>query len=136
FPASVWALPPPKLMRMHLGRKSVLVVIGVWMCAAGLGAAEHTLSISGQRFRLNGEPFPYTAISFFNAIYNPTFNLSSAERKVWLAKFQRYGINVLRVWGQWDNKRGFVDRGPGKTLYETDGTLRAENVANLEAIIA
>ena len=121
---------------MLIGHKRSLVLLAVWALASGLGAAQHTLSISGQRFLLNGDPFPYTAISFFNAIYNPTFNRDSEERKVWLAKFQKYGINVLRVWCQWDNKRGFVDSGPGKTMYENDGTLRAANMATLKAIIA
>jgi hypothetical protein len=69
----------------------------------------HEITVSGTRFMLDGKPFPYTGVSFFNAIYNPTFNRSSEERVRWLEKFQRYGINVLRVWGQWDNKRGFVD---------------------------
>jgi hypothetical protein len=98
--------------------------------------ARHTLSISGTRFLLNEQPFPYTGVSFFNAIYNPTFNRSSPERKAWLAKFQRYGVNVLRVWCQWDNARGFVDSGPDKSLYHPDGRLREENVKTLKAIIA
>jgi hypothetical protein len=99
-------------------------------------AAKHTLSISGTRFFLNDQPFPYTGVSFFNAIYNPTFNQGSEQRKQWMAKFQQYGINVLRVWAQWDNQRGFVDSGPGKSLYQPDGRLREEHVATLKAIIA
>lgn len=99
-------------------------------------ARGHTLSISGTRFFLNGEPFPYTGVSFFNAVHNPAFNKSSADRKAWIAKFQKYGINVLRVWGQWDNKRGFVDSGPEKSLYQADGSLRLENVKTLRSIIA
>jgi hypothetical protein len=99
-------------------------------------AAGHTLSISGTRFYLNDQPFPYTAVSFFNAIYNPTFNQNSAARKEWIAKFQKYGINVLRVWCQWDNQRTFVDLGPDKTLYHPDGGLREEHVKTLKAIIA
>lgn len=96
----------------------------------------HVLGISGTCFTLDGEPFPYTGISFFNAIYNPAFNKDSATRRQWLAKFQKYGINVLRIWGQWDNKRTFVDLGPDKTLYHPDGSLRAEHVATLKAIVA
>ncbi len=97
--------------------------------------AKHTLSISGTRFQLNEQPFPYTGISFFNAIYNPTFNQSPEERKTWIAKFQKYGINVLRVWCQWDNKRTFVDSGPNQTLYHPDGRLREEHLRTLKAII-
>ena len=103
------------------------------LCTPLLSAAEtapvgpHTLRIAGTQFFLNDQPFPYTAISFFNAIHNPAFNRSAVERKAWIAKFQKYGINVLRVWGQWDNKRGFVDSGPDKSLYQLDGTLREEH---------
>lgn len=85
---------------------------------------------------MNGKPFPFTGISFFNAIYNPTFNRSSAERMKWLEKFRRYGINVLRVWGQWDTARGYADTCPTCTLYFPDGRLRTEHVARLREIIA
>lgn len=97
--------------------------------------ARHEITVSGTRFLLNGKPFPYTGISFFNAIYNPAFNKSSEERTQWLRKFGRYGINVLRVWSQWDNKRGFVDSGPTSTLYHPDGRLRTEHVERLKGIL-
>lgn len=93
------------------------------------------LTISGTRFRLDGHPFPYTGVSFFNALYNTNFNASSQARVAWLKKFQSYGINVLRVWGQWDNKRGFVDASPASTLYRADGSLRPEHLATLKAIL-
>src|SRR5687767_11732482 len=99
-------------------------------------ATRNEITVAGTRFRLNGADFPYTGISFFNAIYNPAFNRSAEERTAWLRKFRRYGINVLRVWAQWDNKRGFVDAGPESTLYHPDGRLRAENLARLKAILA
>lgn len=92
------------------------------------------LTISGTTFLLNGKPFPYTGISFFNAIHNPTFNRNSEERQKWLMKFQRYGINVLRLWGQWDTARGYVDTCPTCTLYNVDGSLRAEHIARLKEI--
>lgn len=114
----------------------IFAVAWLLVVATTGAAAQHTLSISGTRFLLNEQPFPYTAISFFNAIYNPAFNKSAEERKAWIAKFQKYGINVLRVWAQWDNKRGFVDSGPDKTLYFADGRLREEQVRTLKAIIA
>lgn len=94
------------------------------------------LTISGTRFLLDRKPFPYTAVSFFNAIYNPTFNQSGEERVRWLRKFREHGINVLRVWCQWDNKRGFVDAGPESTMYEKDGRLRTQPLATLKAILA
>jgi hypothetical protein len=98
-----------------------------------LSAAE--LSISGTRFQLDGKPFPYTGVSFFNAIYNPNFNKSPEERRAWLGKFREHGINVLRIWAQWDNARGFVDASPTCTLYHTDGTLRSEHVERLKQIL-
>ena len=49
------------------------------------------MTISGTRFLLDSKAFPYTGISFFNAIYNPAFNRSSGDRVVWLRKFQKYG---------------------------------------------
>lgn len=99
-------------------------------------AGAHELGIVGTRFVLDGKPFPYTGISFFNAIYNAEFNKSSGDRVAWLKKFQKYGINVLRIWAQWDNKRGFVDSCPTCSLYFPDGTLRAEYVRRLKEILA
>lgn len=99
-------------------------------------AQKHEIGIQGTRFTLNGQPFPFTGVSFFNAIYNPTFNKSSADRKTWMRKFQRYGVNVLRVWGQWDNDRKFVDSSPTTTLYQPDGSLRPEHLTTLKALAA
>ena len=55
------------------------------------------LTIDGTHFRLDGQPFPYQGLSFFNAIYNDAFNRDDAARVAWLRTFRRYGINVLRV---------------------------------------
>jgi len=104
--------------------------------AALLPAAAQELSVSGTRFAMDGAPFPYTGISFFNAIYNPAFNKSPADRGAWLAKFRKYGINVLRIWAQWDNRQGFVDTCPECSLYFTDGRLRQANVEKLKQIAA
>lgn len=104
------------------------------LMATSLPASD--LTVVGTRFQLDGKPFPFTGVSFFNAIYNPEFNRDSTTRTAWLKKFQRYGINVLRVWCQWDNKRGFVDASPTATMYEPDGTLRPQPLATLQAILA
>ncbi|MCX6329502.1 MAG: hypothetical protein NTZ85_08340 [Bacteroidia bacterium] len=72
---------------------------------------------------MNSKPFEFTGISFFNAIYNPEFNSSGEVRRQWIRKFNEYGINVFRVWCQWDNARGFVDSGKDRTMYRVDGTL-------------
>ena len=34
--------------------------------------SKNEITVSGTCFLLNGKPFPYTGISFYNAIYNPT----------------------------------------------------------------
>ena len=98
--------------------------------------SSHRLGIKGTRFTLDDKPFAYTGLSFFNAIYNPTFNASSEARLAWLKKFQNYGINVLRVWCQWDNARGFVDASPASTMFNPDGSLNPKHLATLKAILA
>ena len=120
------------------------VVILMLLSRAGLRAEAqtnsavtgHRITVSGTRFFLDNKPFPYTGLSFFNAIYNPNFNASSEARRAWLKKFQRYGINVLRVWCQWDNSRGFVDASPTNTMFEKDGALRSTPLATLKAILS
>ncbi|MCY7353377.1 MAG: hypothetical protein LH606_22415 [Cytophagaceae bacterium] len=95
----------------------------------------HTLTISGTRFYLDNQPFPYNGISFFNALFNPAFNQSTGERKRWLRQFKQHGIRVLRVWGQWDNQRGFADASPTATLYLPDGQLRPKPLATLKQVV-
>ena len=97
--------------------------------------SQHVLEIKDLGFTLDGKPFYYTGISFFNAIYNPTFNKSDESRKFWLEKLKAHGINVIRVWGQWDNTRGFVDTCPTCTLYESDGRLSTKHLNTLKKII-
>lgn len=106
------------------------------VCLFLVSASASEITVSGTRFLLDGKPFPYTGISFFNAVYNPSFNQSSEARAKWLGKFQRYGITVLRVWAQWDTKRPFVDGCPECTLYYPDGRLREANVERLKQIVA
>lgn len=118
-------------------RKFPSVVLLLLLFMPGLRAATpaHVLTVQGTRFLMDGEPFPYTGISFFNAVYNPAFNRSATERKQWLAKFQRYGINVIRIWCQWDGRPQYADAGPASTMYEQDGSLRAQPLQTLKAIL-
>jgi hypothetical protein len=100
-------------------------------------ATSRVLSVSGTHFLLDEEPFSYTGISFFNAIYNPHFNETPEIRRQWIEKFKRYGINVLRVWCQWDSQKlPFIDLGPENTLYYSDGRLRERPLQTLKSIIA
>jgi hypothetical protein len=105
------------------------------VCVSG-AAAGAELSVSGTRFLLGGKPFPWTGVSFFNAVHNQEFNRNSNVRRQWLRKFRKYGINVLRIWGQWDSRRGFVDTCPECTLYQPDGELRGTPLARLKDICA
>lgn len=84
----------------------------------------HSVGIDGTRLTLDGQPFPLTGLSFFNAIYNPSFNRGPDERRRWLEVFKDYGINALRIWCQWDflPPRTFADVAPANSLY-TDGGL-------------
>lgn len=117
-------------------RRALTIAVLAICAEAGLAAADkHEITISGTRFLLNGKPFGFTGVSFFNAIYNPALNKSSDERRKWLEKFARSGVNVLRIWAQWDNKRGFVDACPTCTLYQPDGNLRTEHTDRLKALL-
>jgi hypothetical protein len=113
-----------------------LLIAVLVLGAAAPAQSRHEITVSGTGFLLNGQPFPYTGMSFFNAIYNPNFNKGSQDRQQWMRKFQKYGINVLRIWSQWDNKRGFVDTCPQCSLYQPDGGLRMERVATLKQLLA
>jgi hypothetical protein len=97
-------------------------------------APAQEITVSGTRFYIDGKHFPYTGVSFFNALYNAEFNRDAASRGKWLDKFRSYGINVLRVWGQWSMKGEFVDSCPACNMYELDGRLRAEPLARLKAL--
>lgn len=110
----------------------------LWLLLATSTAAwsRHEVAVAGTTFQLDGKHFPWTGISFFNAIYNPSFNKSSEERLQWMQKFQERGINVLRVWGQWDAGRGYVDSCSECSLYRPDGSLREQHVARLKEIVA
>jgi hypothetical protein len=101
----------------------------------GVGAGAE-LTVSGTRFLLDGKSFGWTGMSFFNAVHNQEFNRNSDVRRQWLRKFRKYGINVLRMWGQWDSRRGFVDTCPECTLYHPGGELRSDPLARLKQICA
>jgi hypothetical protein len=106
------------------------------LAVSAAAQSQHEVTVSGTTFQLNGKHFPWTGISFFNAIYNPTFNKSSEERIRWMRKFQKYGVNVLRLWGQWDTGRGYADSCSECSLYRPDGSLREQHVARLKEIVA
>ena len=65
-----------------------ICVIGMLLLGWAGESSGAELSVSGTRFLLSGRPFPYTGVSFFNAIYNTSFNASTEARLAWLKKFQ------------------------------------------------
>jgi hypothetical protein len=95
------------------------------------------LAIDGSRLLLDGQPFYFQGLSFFNAIYNPTFNRSEEERRRWLATFQANGVNALRVWCQWDftAPRIFVDVAPERSMYNAEGEVQVAPLSTLTRII-
>ena len=121
---------------MKIFRLFIIVLIIFSHISLDVSARDkHTLTIKGTRFEINGQPFEYTGVSFFNAMYNAEFNRDSELRRDYLRKFKSSGINVLRIWCQWDNGRRFIDGGPGKTLYNDDGSLKPELLERLKEIV-
>lgn len=116
--------------------KKTLFILSIILIYNSISAQnKNSLRVNGTSFELNGRQFEYTGISFFNAIYNPTFNQSGEIQKEYLQKFKNTGINVLRIWCQYDNSRGFADGGSDKTLYSNDGSLKPEWLNQLKKII-
>ncbi len=119
---------------MRIAGAAVLLALAVLSVAAqGPGPV---LGVRGTEFTLDGKPFEFTGVSFFNAIYNAEFNRSEEIRREWLRKFRRYGVNVLRIWAQWDNRRGFVDTCGECSLFASDGSLRDRPLGALRQILA
>lgn len=114
---------------------SVFILLNFTFHMVTFSQGRNVLTVKGIAFEMNGQSFEYTGISFFNALYNHEFNKNSEARREWMHKFKDSGINVLRVWCQWDNARGFVDGGIGKTLYNNDGSLKPELLIRLKEIV-
>lgn len=121
---------------MKLLRVLLLSIIGFSVFNHnGISQGKNVISIDGTNFELNGKPFEFTGISFFNAIYNPEFNRSSESRRDYIKQFAGSGINVFRVWCQWDTDRKFVDAGRDNTLFYADGSLNPEHLSKLKGIL-
>lgn len=118
-------------------KKCILIMLTA-LCFTSVilnGQGKHELKVVGTGFELNGRPFEYTGISFFNALFNKEFNQSSDKRKEYIRIYSDYGINVLRIWGQWDNTRRFIDSDKESTLYKPDGSLKPEFLQRLKDLL-
>jgi hypothetical protein len=95
----------------------------------------HVLTVDGTRLLLDGTHYCLQGLSFFNALYNQPFN---EDRGTWLDTFLATGVNMLRVWCQWDfdlSKRPFVDSSPEATLFTKEGGLKPDVWERLEALL-
>jgi hypothetical protein len=75
-------------MRKHLTLLLLLLFLGLGVFAQ----TKNELTAAGTGCLVNGQPVPYTGLSFSNALCNPTFNQSPETRAKWLEKFGRYGV--------------------------------------------
>ncbi len=97
----------------------------------------HILSVHGTKLFLDDQPFFFQGLSCFNALYNPTLNASEQARDRWLTIFKSNGINVLRVWCQWDFSppRTFVDVAPTCSMYTETGQIVEDNFNRLARLL-
>jgi hypothetical protein len=101
------------------------------------GRATKVLGVKGTRLTLDGQPFFWQGLAFFNALYNPSFNKSDEDRLAWLRKFKANGICVLRFWCQWDfpPRHKNVDLSPDATMYTETGEIRETSWQRLAALL-
>jgi hypothetical protein len=95
------------------------------------------LGIDGTRLTLDGKPFFWQGLTFFNALFNDAFNRSNDDRLGWLRTFQANGISAVRVWCEWDfpAPRRFIDVAAGRSLFTPLGDIREEYWRKLVALI-
>lgn len=128
-------------------RKNVLIFFLITI-TLGSSAREHlihkqiandntspVLEIKGTRFTLNQQPFDFTGLSFFNALYNPDFNSGESIQMAWLKKLNSYGITVIRVWAEWNNDLKFIDTCDSCTIYNKEGSLRPFYISRLKILL-
>ena len=83
------------------------------------------LKIEGTRLFLDGEPFFFQGLSFFNALYSPTFSQSAEERLSWLHKFKVSGWKSM-VASTTSTSRGAARTADGKPIAVT--STRAKRI--------
>lgn len=125
----------PWLKGVALGLITLSIIIFYDQPVFASGIKTPVLGIEGTHFILDHKPFNFTGISFFNALYNPTFNSSQESQLDWLKKLNSCGITVLRIWGEWNNTLGFIDTCDSCTVYNRDGSLRSIYLNRLKELL-
>jgi hypothetical protein len=84
------------------------------------------LEAKGPELFWRGAPFKFRGLSFFNALFNRSFNLDDDQRALWLDRFAGVGVTALRCWCQWDfcSPFSFADVGPENSVFDNEGGLR------------
>jgi hypothetical protein len=96
------------------------------------------LTIDKTNFFLGGKPFKLWGISFFNVLFNETFNKDEESRLKYLSKFKEYGINTLRIWCQYNfkgEKAGFADGFDHTSLYTHTGEIQERYFNRLQKLL-
>lgn len=75
-------------------------------------------------FILDNVAFNFIGISFFNALYNPTFDSNSRSRLQQLNNIESYGTSVIHIWDEWNNDLGFIDACNSCTVCNRNESLR------------
>lgn len=118
--------------------QGISLLIAVLLSSQSLETnAQHSpvIGIKDTRFTLDGKPFEFFGVSFFNALYNPAFNESENDQLRWLQKFTNTGITVLRIWAEWNSTMGFVDAADSCILYNRDGSLKPLYLTRLKNLL-
>lgn len=102
---------------------------GLALCAFAAPADDLILSISGDRFAVNGNRQFLVFVAYFDALRaaDPDLEADFAE----LRSFGVDGIRVFPNWWNWADRSRF----PDDTLMDADGNLRPERLAKLETVL-
>src|SRR5688500_1862652 len=127
---------PSKLSKILAG-VSIFSFVGFQCVLPSKVAAQPSpvIAIKETSFTLDQKPFDFTGVSFFNALYNDSFNVSESEQIRWLKKFKDNGISVLRIWAEWNNDLGFVDVCASCRLYDNNGGLQQQYLSRLKRLL-
>lgn len=105
------------------------VLAGLVVCACAAAADDLILSISGDRFAVNGNRQFLVFVAYFDALRAAESDLDAD-----FAELRSFGVGGIRVfpnWWNWADRSRFAD----DTLMDADGSLRPERLAKLETVL-